>query len=319
MSGAMLETMDHDHHRMRRNAVSGFFSKRAVQILEPLVVQKVDRLMERMRSAKNDGDGVVNLNHAYAAMTMDIISEYCFGEPMKALDRPEYGKEFVQVLHQGVGTRPLARQFPTFMNLLFDLPPDLVAKLNPSVALLNSFNLMLLGIIEKIFKHEDETSEGGKVKRTVFHEIRDGVSGKLPDEEKTPYRLMAEGSVLMGAGTETTARTLAVTTFYLLQNRPAGDKLLEELRTVLPTKATQVSLPQLEALPYLVSTLSPLHALEGRIIDSRSDCSNQRRPSCRPRSLLPSTSYPDQRIPVVPTFHHPTRHPGNAVGIPPAH
>jgi cytochrome P450 len=94
---------------------------------------------------------------------------------------------------------------------------------------------------------------GEKQERTtIFHEIRDG---GLSAEEKEPSRLVAEAHVVLGAGTETTARTLAVTTFYLLRDREVGARLRRELEAVLREKDSVVSLPVLEALPFLVSLL----------------------------------------------------------------
>ena len=253
----MLESMDHDLHKLRRTAVAGFFSKRSVQALEPLVVQATEKLLSRFESEmrkKGPDAGAVNLNNAFAAMTMDIISEYCFGESMNSLDRDEYGKEWLDILHQGVQLRPFGRQFPTLVNFMLDLPPWVVAKISPAAEKMNAFNLHLLRRVERIMRYEDHENDGKKWNRTVFHEIRDDVGGKLPEKEKAPLRLMADASVILGAGTETTARTLAVTTFYLLKYPDIGDKLRAELKSVLPTKDARVSLPQLEALPYLVST-----------------------------------------------------------------
>jgi cytochrome P450 len=71
-------------------------------------------------------------------------------------------------------------------------------------------------------------------------------------------RLMAEASVLLGAATETTTRTLSVTVLYLMKHSDIDDKLGERLETLLPTTITHVSLPQLEALPYLVSIIPVL-------------------------------------------------------------
>jgi cytochrome P450 len=97
-----------------------------------------------------------------------------------------------------------------------------------------------------------EDSEKDLKHRTVFHEIRDS---DMSPKEKDPFRLMGENSVFLGAGTETTARTLSVGLFYLINEKSCGQKLSEELRNVLPTKDTEISLPKLEALPYLVSGL----------------------------------------------------------------
>lgn len=94
----------------------------------------------------------------------------------------------------------------------------------------------------------DKRSELGHL--TVFHEFRDA---KLDPMEKDPKRLTGEASVFMGAGTETTARTLAVGIYYLIKNESSGQTLREELRCLMKINDTRVSLPQLEALPYLVS------------------------------------------------------------------
>ncbi|KAJ4290380.1 hypothetical protein N0V90_010596 [Kalmusia sp. IMI 367209] len=258
--GAMLEAMDHDLHKMRRNATSGFFSKRSIQALEPLVIRITNALMARMkqdmdRDIGEGGKGIINLNCAYAAMTMDIISEYCFGESMNGMERPEYGKKMLDILHQGIQMRPLARQFPGIINFMLDLPPAIVGFLSPDAQLMNAFNFSLLKQIQKIMNYEDEGGE--KIgHRTIFHEIRDDTDGKLPPEEKKPFRLMAESSVFLGAGTETTARTMAVITYYLLKEKDIGQKLLEELKTALPTKDVDVSLPRLESLPYLSAVIT---------------------------------------------------------------
>ena len=46
--------------------------------------------------------------------------------------------------------------------------------------------------------------------------------GKLSDEEKMAMRLMGDRHVFLGAGTETAARTLAVTAYYLMKKSDVG-------------------------------------------------------------------------------------------------
>lgn len=255
----MLESMDHDLHKMRRGAVSNFFSKRAVTDLEPYIVETIDGLSTRFKqdleSPGPDGS-IVNLSYAFGGVTMDIISGYCYGEPMNSIQRKEYGREWVDAMNEGIQLRPLGRHFPWFVNTLLDLPPHIAAKFSSSAEVMAKWNANLLRRVTQILNHEGEASgdrSGEKqFKRAVFHDIRDEVSGKLPPEEKEPLRLAAEGNVFLGAGTITTARALSVIMFYLIQNPEMGDKLRDELRTVMPKKNSTPSLPQLEALPYLV-------------------------------------------------------------------
>jgi hypothetical protein len=82
MAGAprsAFSTLDHDVHKMRRGALNPFFSKRMVNKLEPRIVGKVSILCERFKECMAD-KRVIHLHTACSAFTMDVISEYCYGE-----------------------------------------------------------------------------------------------------------------------------------------------------------------------------------------------------------------------------------------------
>lgn len=232
--------------------MSRFFSQRSVQALEPLIKSKVDKLASRFSQAIKD-DLVVNLNYAMGGLTLDVISAYCFGQDMGGLDNIEYGKAWVDILHAGVQIRPVGRQFPLFINATFRLPPKLIAYLNPRSAPVVAFNENLRKKIERIMSGKEEKDQEVN-HHTVFHEIK---YSSLPVSEKTPIRLAGEAGTLLGAGTETTARTLAVTSFYLINSPDVMGKLKRELHEVLPTLDTVVPLPLMEKLPYLVRTSPP--------------------------------------------------------------
>ena len=85
--------------------------------------------------------------------------------------------------------------------------------------------------------------------RTIFEELRDS---DLPPEEKSISRLTAEALTLIGAGSETTATTLATLTFYLLSTPRVLQKLTAELDTAIPDVRSPPQLRELEQLPYLV-------------------------------------------------------------------
>lgn len=78
------------------------------------------------------------------------------------------------------------------------------------------------------------------------------MSPSVPPQEKTLDRLEDESALLLGAGTETTARAIAVSMFHLMNNKEMGLKLREELKTVLKTPQSKASWTDLERLPYLV-------------------------------------------------------------------
>lgn len=253
MHNQILQTMDHDLHRKRRQPLSPFFSKRSIQALEPFIKEKVDRLISRLSQACQSGD-VVNLSHAYAGLTMDVISGYCFGNDMNSLDQMEFGREMVDILHDGIQIRPLGRQFPGLVNTIMELPPKVVMWLMPRAAPFVQFNLKLEERIARILAGGEELDwKSSATHRTIFHELKES---NLPSSEKTAARLALEASTLLGAGTETTARTLAVTSFYLLENKSVLEKLQGELWSVMPKRDTAVSLTTLEQLPYLTAVVN---------------------------------------------------------------
>jgi cytochrome P450 len=78
----------------------------------------------------------------------------------------------------------------------------------------------------------------------------------LPESEKTLSRLSAEVVVLTAAGTDTTARTLAIAQYYILSNPAVHARLLAELRTVIPHPGAAIpSHDALERLPYLTGII----------------------------------------------------------------
>jgi len=89
----------------------------------------------------------------------------------------------------------------------------------------------------------------GALNATIFDSILDS---DLPDHEKETERLWQEAQVICIAGTETTAWTLSVLTFYLLSNPEVMRKLREELESAIPDISTSVEIKALEKLQYLV-------------------------------------------------------------------
>ncbi|KAL9114326.1 MAG: hypothetical protein Q9227_001748 [Pyrenula ochraceoflavens] len=244
---SMFETLSHDLHRKRRNAASPFFSKRSIQTLEPLLRQKTDKLISRFEKEAQEGN-IINLQAAYTSLTMDVISHYCFGSSMATLDRQDYGKQWMDFFHTGVQIHPFARQFPSLFAALKDLPAWLAVRLSPMIKVFKEYTEIVKTRIQNVLEPEEGKE---KVKqRTIFHELRDS---DLPESEKTIDRLAAEAEIFLGAGTETTARTLANASFWIAHDSDILRRLREELSTAIGDGKTEVTVSQLEQLPYLES------------------------------------------------------------------
>jgi cytochrome P450 len=75
--------------------------------------------------------------------------------------------------------------------------------------------------------------------------------GDLPEQEKTLERLWLEGQIVIGAGTETTAWSLSLILFYVLNDSQVLRKLRSELEAAIPDVDERVSWNRLEQLQYL--------------------------------------------------------------------
>lgn len=68
---SMFGTNDHDSHRIRRAAVNPFFSKGAVRKLQPIVDERIDALLNRIKEFQASGQPIT-LNYAFSAYTNGI-------------------------------------------------------------------------------------------------------------------------------------------------------------------------------------------------------------------------------------------------------
>lgn len=89
-------------------------------------------------------------------------------------------------------------------------------------------------------------------RHTIFHGL---LSSSLPDSEKGTLRLTDEGLTIIGAGTVTTAHTLAVIFFHLLSDPAILSKLQKELASASQEKTT-VHWDDLTNLSYLSAIIS---------------------------------------------------------------
>jgi len=106
-------------------------------------------------------------------------------------------------------------------------------------------------VIEEVKIATAEKTEG-KMEPTIFHGLLS--TSNLPESEKATPRLVDEARILLAAGTDTTANTLAAITYHLLANPDFLSKLKEELAIAMPD-STMPKLSQIEGLPYLTAVI----------------------------------------------------------------
>ncbi|KAI3064685.1 CAZyme family GT109 [Aspergillus niger] len=260
--GGLGTTTDHDLHKVRRESLTPFFSKKNIQYMEGLITDKVDQL-KQLISTHVARDTPVNLSDVFFAFSNDVVNNFLFAhrtdvlasEP-KAATLRQNSKELLMGIN-------INKHFPQIPDFLESLPMSISRPVMPPglIDLLALFDR----VREEIFmiKKDKESSVAHKKnigptgKASVFDSLVDNPN--LPASEKTLLRLQQEGALLVLAGTESPAQTLNIIFYHLLANPALLEKLRRELRAVpVPSSWTIgfLSASRLASTPVCTTTLS---------------------------------------------------------------
>ncbi|KAL4748424.1 hypothetical protein BDW72DRAFT_214810 [Aspergillus terricola var. indicus] len=245
---SMITTVNHEHHRFRRAILNNFFSRRSVMELTPMIEERIEALMQRFNEFYND-QTVVQLDDAFAALTADIITYYCYGKIWGFLENKTFRSDIRAVATEVTGQFHINRFFPFLAPIMRKMPDWIGRLLLPGKTAMFDFQKSVVNeAVHSLQGRHDE-----KKNRTMYHSLMDP---SLPLEERSTQRLEEETLIVLGAGTETTGRTLTIAAYHLAQNPSILHQLREEIKQVLPTTTSTCTLPELERLPYLVATVN---------------------------------------------------------------
>ncbi|KAG0645946.1 Cytochrome P450 monooxygenase sdnE [Hyphodiscus hymeniophilus] len=247
VSGSLLATVSHDLHRNRRAALSSFFSMANTRKLQPVVEERVSKVVERFVELRDSGK-VVNLLHALSAFSNDVITEYCFGRSAHRLEHPEFDTSYYTIMMGSAGQTPLIKHLGFIPKLMLSLPESLALKMGGGLSNVVKTRVALRSQINEVKR---ASSEDQAKRETIFQHL---LESDLPESEKSDARLIDEGIVLIGAGSHTVAWTLTVSTFHILSNPAILRSLKKEFRAAKkPGQA--LTLQQLEKLPYMTAVI----------------------------------------------------------------
>jgi cytochrome P450 len=94
---ATFSTTGHDEHRMRRGALSKFFSRAQVSRLEPKVRVMAEQLCDKI--LRKGTEAPFDVTTAYSLFTTDVISGYCLGEPLGLIAQDGWEPNFREPLY----------------------------------------------------------------------------------------------------------------------------------------------------------------------------------------------------------------------------
>ncbi|KAK4958152.1 hypothetical protein LTR10_004577 [Elasticomyces elasticus] len=253
--GATVATPSHELHRIRRGAMSTYFSSANVRKLEPIVLSRVQKLCDRLEVNRKSGQPV-NLSNAFRCLATDVVTYFAFPKPRSMLDTPDFSKDFTRLLRDFSSLITWQRHLKIVFPILMSIPDAVTVWMDPSggskqmVEYQRSFIDQSSMAVRRKGKPEDGSSPS----------ILDAIasSPQLSEKDKTPQRIAEEAQLTVGAGSETTGATLATFVYYVSSHRPVSDRLKAELKKA----ATQSSQNQildhktLEKLAYLQACIT---------------------------------------------------------------
>ncbi|KAI9837891.1 MAG: hypothetical protein M1837_002681 [Sclerophora amabilis] len=247
---SVFGAVSHNLHRMRRGALNPFFSKASVTKLEPIIHEKIEKLCRQLKTYEGSGSPV-DLTMAFSCMTTDVVTEYAFAKCSNFLDSPTFEPNFHSAIIAGSNMGPFTKPFPWIFPLLRALPDSFVMRLVPDMGYFVQWQRDMRKQVASVQKEVQQKPKQATrpAHATIFHEL---FEGNLPDSEKRPERMWQEGQIVIGAGTETTAWTLTVTMFYVLNNPSILSSLQQELQVAIPEPSERVACKTLDNLPYLI-------------------------------------------------------------------
>ncbi|KAJ6153740.1 hypothetical protein N7470_006699 [Penicillium chermesinum] len=221
ISLAAFSAREHNLHRLRRGALNKFFSRTQIAKLEPTIRLLVEQLCDKMIRL---GRREVHLGHESPKLIGNRGSAGRFERGIQLLLRRCCLGDLLWYLANAAPA--IGKWFGKDIRLMLEQSNQLLPA--------------------RIIKAREDYSSGSKTDQpSLFAAL---IDSSLPEEEKTVHRLSGEGFSMTAAGTETTAWTLSVITFHLL-NRP---QVLARLTTELEeANALSLSWFELEKLGYL--------------------------------------------------------------------
>lgn len=219
--------------------------------IEPLINERLDVLCSRLAETMAQEE-VVDLTSAFSAFTADVVTYHFYGSHPNYLGSKSFKYGLKDALTALLDFYHITRFLPIPPTTIKNLPLPILGLLNQNFPLVvkarNANKEMVLKYLHASHP-EEKTDSISRPKSVIVSALTDP---GVPPEEKTLDRLLDEGETIIFAGIDTTARTLSVAMFHLLNNKQILLRLRRELASVAKREDQQWTTALLEAIPYMV-------------------------------------------------------------------
>ena len=218
-----------------RRAINPAFSQKALLEQEPMLQGHIDRLIAQLARISHE-QGSVDMHKWLNFFVFDITSDFVFGEDLGCVRKGIY-HEWAQFVVEYFYATTVIHQCQKFWPL-----SRLLAALIPRTV--------------KVRKERHSEASLERVRRRIntpmdrpdfmFHFLRHAEKEKL----SMPV-IEAQATIIILAGSETTATALTAATYHILSNHDVYEKLCNEIRGSFASSAEIALQDVLPKLPYL--------------------------------------------------------------------
>ena len=226
---------DAESHGHQRKIISHAFSDRALLSQEYILQKYSDLLIDRLRDQPNLQDGSLDICSWYNFTTFDVLGDLCFAESFHCLETAE-NHPWIASVFMGVKVAQLMTVFHHFppMNTIVKMciPPFVLEQAQKSFAFTR----------ERVDRRIASNSDRPDFMKYI---LENNYEGGLSREE-----IDATTTLLVLAGSETSAATLTSATYLALKNAPVMERLVREIRKSFKSQE-DITIAAVSNLPYV--------------------------------------------------------------------
>ncbi|KUJ12540.1 benzoate 4-monooxygenase cytochrome P450 [Mollisia scopiformis] len=254
-----LNTVDRVIHAHKRRVLNAVFSETALRSAETFIISHVDRWVELL---VEDNEPEVwtepkDISPLINWLFFDILGDLCFGRSFESKEKQE--NPLKSIPHTTTmffkGVYPFTKS-PILQLWVWLKPRGLDFVLNRiKPAASKQYGQFVMDSVMQRTKQEQklqkERAEGAEVRTDMFHYLFQAKDPKTGGPAYTPIELFSEASLLIIAGTDTSAVVLCAFFFYITRNPRAYRRLTKEIRETFGNLDEIKSGPKLSSCRYL--------------------------------------------------------------------
>ncbi|KAK3374599.1 putative cytochrome P450 [Podospora didyma] len=229
-----------EEHTLLRRALAPGFSDRALRAQEPLVARYIDLLCQRLRENCESGKRALDLVPWYNWTTFDIAGDLVLAESFHCLQDQKF-HPFVSMITDTVAVSSIIGSL-TYIGLI-----GVIMKLQKLDALHRPLRELMAGVGEKLKKRLEDPRERD--------DLFEGLMKHREEWNLEMPRLQANATILIAAGSETTATLLSGATYLVLSHPSVLAEVTHEVRSAF-SDPSEITITSVTRLPYLVACLN---------------------------------------------------------------